>query len=153
MLTKPSTLLRDWIKFWHFLNFHVDASTPKYDPETHTSKKLPKGLPNPPPLQHLMKLRKWVTKVKVIVAMAALAVASTACLLGRILQLACAMAAAACAGWLACSCQSTPSNEGRSNEICLDGRGGGKTIKSHWPQENKRCQGRRTGRKHTSKGK
>ena len=38
MLTKPSTLLRDWIKFWHFLNFHVDASTPKYDPETHTSK-------------------------------------------------------------------------------------------------------------------
>ena len=57
MLTKPITLLRDWVKFWHFLGFHVDASIPKYDPEKHTSKKPPKGLPKQPPLQDLMKLR------------------------------------------------------------------------------------------------
>ena len=118
----------------------------------HTPQKTSKGSSKPTATSAPDEIKKMVTKVKVIVAMAALAVASTAAARPD-LQLACAMAAAACAGWLACSCQSTPSNEGRSNEICLDGRGGGKTIKSHWPQENKRCQGRRTGRKHTSKGK
>ena len=44
MLTKPITLLRDWIKFGHFLGFHVDASIPKYDPE-NTPQKTSKGSP------------------------------------------------------------------------------------------------------------
>ena len=60
-------------------------------------------------------------RVKVIVAMAALAVASTTAARADV-RIACATAAAACAGWLACNWQPAPSAKGRSNEICLDGR-------------------------------
>ena len=123
MLTKPITLLREWIKFWHFLGFHVDASIPKYDPENapqETSKGSPKTNATSGP-DETKGSDDVVTKVKVIVAMAALAVASTAAAQADV-QIACATAAAACAGWLACNWQPAPSAKGRSNEICLDGR-------------------------------
>ena len=123
MLTKPITLLREWIKFWHFLGFHVDASIPKYDPENapqETSKGSPKTNATSGP-DETKGSDDVVTKVKVIVAMAALAVASTAAAQADV-QIACATAAAACAGWLACNWQPTPSSEGRSKEICFDGR-------------------------------
>ena len=114
MLTKPITLLRDWIKFWHFLGLHVDASIPKYDPENppqKTSKGSSKTTATSGP-DETKGSDDVVTKVKVIVAMAALAD----------VQIACATAAATCAGWLASNWQPTPSSEGRSKEICLDGR-------------------------------
>ena len=123
MLTKPITLLRDWVKFWHFLGFHVDASIPKYDPE-NTPQKTSKGSSKTTATSGPDETKgsdDVVTKVKVIVAMAALAVASSAA--GRAdVRLACATAAAACAGWLACNWHPAPSSEDRSKEICLDGR-------------------------------
>ena len=123
MLTKPITLLRDWVKFWHFLGFHVDASIPKYDPE-NTLQKTSKGSSKTTATSGPDETKgsdDVVTKVKVIVAMAALAVASSAA--GRAdVRLACATAAAACAGWLACNWHPAPSSEDRSKEICLDGR-------------------------------
>ena len=123
MLTKPITLLRDWVKFWHFLGFHVDASIPKYDPE-NTPQKTSKGSSKTTATSGPDETKgsdDVVTKVKVIVAMAALAVASSAA--GRAdVRLACATAAAACAGWLACNWHPAPSSADRSKEICLDGR-------------------------------
>ena len=56
MLTKPITLLRDWVKFWHFLGFMLMRQSPNMTPKIHL-KKPPKGLPKQPPLQDLMKLR------------------------------------------------------------------------------------------------
>ena len=134
MLTKPITLLRDWIKFWHFLGLHVDASNPKYDPENppqKTSKGSSKTTATSGP-DETKGSDDVVTKVKVIVAMAALAD----------VQIACATAAAACAGWLASNWQPTPSSEGRSKEICLDGREVEKPSRAIGLKKAKRCQGR-----------
>ncbi|CAL1151753.1 unnamed protein product, partial [Cladocopium goreaui] len=60
--------------------------------------------------------------VKVIVAMAALAVASTTAARADV-RIACATAAAACAGWLACNWQPAPSAKGLTGLHCAAQKG------------------------------
>ena len=101
MLTKPIVLLRDWIKFWHFLGFHVDMKTSKGHDLNESTPPVEKTDEKPtcPGPEFTEGREAGVQKIKVAATMAAMAAASAAAN-GPKLRIACAVTAAACAGWL-----------------------------------------------------
>ena len=162
MLTKPIVLQREWIKFWHLLGFHVDPEIPKYgedSPKTKTKNK--PAVPSPASGIESTKEKAeendddlTVKKVKALVCIAALSTAAMAKCYAADLRLKCANLVLELAKWLVAVWHSPPSNEGSPKEACSNERvGGGRNIKSHWPEESPKSQGTRTGCNKSSKGK
>ena len=122
MLTKPIVLQRDWVKFWHFLGFHVDAQSSQgverkrtecFQNSNSNSSLLPSS-------DATVGTEEKLTKIKVLTTIAALTVAATTTRTPPRARVACAAVAAACAGWLAsrsCTSGSPKSGAVNSEEI------------------------------------
>ena len=113
MLTKPIVLQRDWVKFWHFLGFHVDAQSSQGVERKRTEcfQNFNSNSSLPPSSDVTVGTEEKLTKIKVLTTIAALTVAATTTRAPPRVQVACAAVAAACAGWLVSrSCISGSSN-------------------------------------------
>ena len=111
MLTKPIVLQRDWVKFWHFLKFHVDFKGAKGNDKIEQVGNHEGGQQPCQPLdvESTEGIEATSMKIKVLATLAAMAVAISVPSQPR-QRVACAAVAAACAGWLvssACSPRST----------------------------------------------
>ena len=116
MLTKPIVLQRDWVKFWHFLGFHTDSGSSGENEMTQheSSPKMDQPSPSTCDLLAALGTQEKTTKIKVLTVLAAMTMAAAAFKTSNRTRVACATAAAACAGWLAsrsCSAEQ-PSGEG-----------------------------------------
>lgn len=138
MLTKPIVLQRDWVKFWHFLGFHVDfkgaKGNDKMEPvRNHEDDEQPC---QPLDAESTEGIEATSMKIKVLATLAAMAVVAAVPSQPR-QRVACAAAAAACAGWLvssACSpksivasdsCKEVEREEKNLNEESKDQRATG----------------------------
>ena len=155
MLTKPIVLQREWIKFWNFLGFLID------DGKELTNDELKSSVCESPPqpfdtwagTTRTKGVDDTAKKVRVVVTMAALAVAA-ATAAGADTKKACASAVVACAGWLAIygGCSSSRRMD-LSCDMTSDGREEEKIIRKNTRAMGlKKCQDARGNEPATEKG-
>ena len=150
MLTKPIVVQKEWARFWSFLGFYVDT---KKDKDGSTN---PEPLPNQGDNQNLTaagqasndmdETKEAKLRTKIIATIASLTTVAASTSASSRLGRACAVAAAACVGWLKTHETGESMSELWPKVVCLEGREEEETRRAiglkKMCQEKSRCQGK-----------